>query len=161
MNIFPATEKGPLQLPGYLDPDDVTVIEVFWGASVFEPEKIYSLGELVKPSVETGYYYTCTRAGKSDITEPVWTQKKTISGEVSFKASPYDLFIGFSEEIATSSWTVTDGVTITSPQFTDEKTSIVVNAIPNGVVKFTLTNQVSKLTGEKLTRSFLINVNQQ
>ena len=161
MQLYPAIAKGPVVIPGYIDPDDPTIIEVFWGAPSFVPGTLYRLGTIVKPTVENGYYYKCIVTGLSGSTEPTWLGKKVLSGTVMFKAIPYDLFIKPSESITASTWTVTGLVTIDTFAYDTMRTSCIIQVIPGGLLYFDLTNQVSKANGEKLSRTFRYNVNQQ
>jgi len=163
MQEYLATTKGPLVTVGYIDKDDVTPINVYWGAPTYTPSIIYKVGDIVKPAVASGYYHKCVKTGLAGA-EPVWTSKKTISGEATFKAISYDLFINYDEVIASSSWNVTQGVTIINEAKEDERTSVVISAIPNGVTSFELTNQIVKGSGtteSKLSRTFKFTVNEQ
>ena len=160
MQEYLATTKGPLITVGYIDKDDTTPINVYWGAPTYVADVIYKVGDIVKPTVASGYYHKCVKTGLAS-TEPVWTNKKTTSGEAVFKAISYDLFVNYDEILSDSTWSVTQGVTTVNPAMEDERTSVTISAIPGGVTSFELTNQVTKSTGTILSRSFKFTVNEQ
>ena len=111
MEIYEATAKGPLKIPGYIDADDVTIITVFWGAPVFETDKVYREGDICRPTTDNGYYYSTTKNGVSASTEPTtWSQTSQVSGTVTFEAVPYDLLVLPDETITSSEWIVVTGV---------------------------------------------------
>lgn len=116
MEIFQATQKGPLKIPGYIDPDDVVTVKVFWGAPVFQANTVYLSGDICRPTEDNGYYYECTTNGKSAATEPTtWGQATQTSGTAVFTAVPYDLFVLPGESITASTWSV-DGA-VEAPTF--------------------------------------------
>lgn len=168
MNIFESTDKGPKKLLNYIDPDDATLVKIFWGAPIFSVNQVYRAGDVCRPLVDNGYYYTCTKNGVSGSTEPAaWSQTAQTSGTAVFTAVPYDLWL-LPEEylqadglVAASTWEVSDGVTITNPASNSYSTSVKVTAVPTGITSFTLTNQVRKSNGELLSRSFKYKVNEQ
>ena len=162
MNIYEVDQKGPLQLPGYIDPSDATLINVFWGAPLFTVSTVYREGDICRPSVDNGYYYECTTNGKSDATEPtVWSQTSQLAGTAKFKAVPYNLFVLPGETLTASVWTSTDGATTSLPLLTDEVTTVLIDPLPVTITTFTLTNTVTKDNGEKRERSFKYKVRDQ
>lgn len=109
MNIYQATAKGPLKIPGYIDPDDVTTIQVFWGAPVFQASHVYRLGDICRPTVDNGYQYEVTTPGKSAATEPTtWGQSTQTSGTAKFTASAFDQWVKPEESLSSSTWEVTE-----------------------------------------------------
>lgn len=168
MNTYSATQKGPLRVAGYIDPSDVTVITIYWGAPVFEASAVYRLGDICRPTTDNGYYYTCTTAGVSGSSEPsTWSQSTQISGTAILTAVPYDLWVLPDEQLQTqdlelaSEWTATEGVTLTDPLNDLVATSVVISAVSEELLTFEVTNTVRKSTGEKLSRTFLYRVNEQ
>lgn len=167
MNVFQAAQKGPLKIPGYIDPDDTTNIRVYWGAPVFSADTVYRLGDICRPTTDNGYYYECTTAGKST-TEPVsWSQSKQTCGTAVFTAVPYDLWLLPGETlqgqdlVLASTWTATDSVVLSGSAYDTSSTSVVIQPLPVGVTEFELTNQVRKSNGEVLSRTFKYRVNEQ
>lgn len=160
MNKYGNDTQGPLAIPGYIDPDDVTIVQVIWGAPVWEASTIYDAGDVVRPTVANGYYYECQLTGMSGATEPVWAKKVT-DNLTKFNAVAYNLFIRPGQSITASTWSATDSVTLASGAFTAETSTIMITVVPDGLTSFTLTNQVTANTGEKLSRSFLYTVNEQ
>lgn len=111
METYAATQKGPAKFQGYIDPDDVTVVKVFWGAPTFATTAVYREGDICRPTTDNGYYYSCTVNGLSGATEPTtWGQTTQLSGTAKFAAVPYDLFVLPDETLSTSTWTVVTGV---------------------------------------------------
>jgi hypothetical protein len=152
MIIYSALTQGPLPVPGYIDPDDKFPVEIFWGAPTFIPGNIYLIDSIVKPTVDDGYYYKCTKTGRTDATEPVWSTS-TITGNARFTAISYDLFVLSDETITSSVWAVSDGVTISSPSADDNRTGVMISLIPDNLVHFDLTNQVTKTGGKQLSKT--------
>lgn len=105
--VFNDYQRGPLPIPGYIDPDAVEILKIYWGAPVFEVSTVYRLGDICRPTVDNGYYYECTTNGKSAATEPAtWGQVTQVSGTAKFTAIPFDLFVLPGEAITSSSWSV-------------------------------------------------------
>lgn len=168
MQTFAATQKGPLKIPGYIDPDDTTLITVFWGAPVFQASTVYRLGDICRPTVDNGYYYECTTPGKTAATEPTtWGQTTQTSGTAVFTAVNYDLWVLPTEQlqaeglVPASEWTVTNGITLSDEANDILTTSVKVSAVPADVTEFELTNQVRKSNGEILSRTFKYKVREQ
>lgn len=161
MQIYSATLKGPLKMSGYIDPDDTTRISVFWKPLMFETNSVYYLGDICKPSIDNGYYYQCSTAGRSGLIEPIWEQDTTISGTVEFTAVPWDLWLLPTESITNSIWTSSENITLIDPVITESTTTILITPFANTILEFDLTNQVTKTTGETLSRTFKYKTNQQ
>ena len=161
MNTYAATDKGPLKITGYIDPDDTTIVQVFYSAPEFVASTVYHVDDVVRPTVDTGYYYTCTTTGVAGVAEPTWTQSSTTSGTVVFTASSWDLFCAFGEDIVASAWTATNSVTLSASAYNVDSTSVRITPLPEGVTEFTLTNVITKSNGESLSRSFKFKVNEQ
>ena len=162
MQIFSATQKGPLRSDGFIDPNDVTIIKVFYGAPFFQTSTVYREGDIVKPSTDNGYYYQCSTNGVSGGTEPVtWSQTSQISGTATFTAVPWDLWLLPTESLTDSDWDAPTEVTTSSPTHDLYAATIKVDAVTAGTSSFVLTNQVTKTNGEKLSRSFKFKTNEQ
>lgn len=162
METFQATQKGPLLIPGYIDPDDVTTVKVYWGAPLFQANTVYRQGEICRPTVDNGYYYECTTNGKSAATEPTtWGQVSQTSGTAKFTAVPYDLFVLPGESVTSSTWAASNSVTIASATSDTVSTTTDITAIPSGVTDFILTNHIVKSNGEERDKSFKYKVREQ
>jgi hypothetical protein len=169
MQAYTATTKGPLKADGYIDKDDITAIRIFWGAPVFAANAVYRVGDILRPTVDTGYYHECTKSGKTS-TEPTWTQTKTTAGTAVFTAVSYDLWVLPSETILASTWTATDvtpdvvtpaTIPTTASSNDTGTTSVLVGPVPSGVTVFNLMNTVQKSTGETLSRTLQFKVHEQ
>jgi hypothetical protein len=167
MNVYQATQKGPLKIPGYIDPDDTTIVRVYWGAPTFAANTVYRLGDICKPTTDNGYYYECTVPGKSATEPATWNQTKQVCGTAMFDAVPYDLWVKPGEQLSgadliqASTWTATNSVTLSDEAYDSVSTSVVIQPLPADVVEFELTNQVRKSNGETLSRTFKYKVNEQ
>mgnify|MGYP006269718089 CR=1 FL=1 len=161
MQTYPANAKGPLKMNQYIDPDDVTKISVYWGPDLFSTNTVYLPGDICKPTESNGYYYQCTVAGKTDDTEPQWNQESVISGTAEFIAVPWDLWLQPDQILTASTWSVSDAIPLVNDIYTDNSTSVYVNAFDSTITEFEITNQVTKDNGEKLSRSFKYKTNQQ
>ena len=161
MQIYQSTQKGPLKISGFIDPDDTTQITVYWGCDAFKINTVYYLGDVCKPAIDNGYYYQCTTAGKSGTTEPTWTQDTTSSGTVEFTAIPWDLWLMPDQILTNSQWSVSENISLTNAITSNTTTNIFINSFANTILEFELTNQVTKDNGETLSRSFLYKTNQQ
>lgn len=161
MQIYEATQKGSLKMPSVLDPSDVSLIRIYWGAPVFEAHQIYRVGMIVRPDVDNGYYYTCTTSGLADNAPPHWSQSTETTGTVVFAASSYDLWLLPTESITASTWVSSVAGITSNPQYGSGTTSIMVGPIPSTVTDITLTNTVTKSTGEVLNRSLKFKVGEQ
>ena len=161
MQTYLPTQKGPLKISGFIDPNDITNISVFWGAQSFSANTVYRLGDIAKPSVDNGYYYLCTTNGISGATEPTWNQTTTKSGTSILTATPWDLWLLPNQIITNSSWIASANVNITSSTNDYTKTATNIGPFDSSITQFELTNQVIKSNGESLSRTFLYKVNQQ
>lgn len=162
MQTYSATAKGPLKINGFIDPDDTTDIFAIYGPPLWHFSKVYRNGDIVKPTIDNGYYYICTSNGVSGANEPTWDTEETIDNTVTFTAVPWDLWLLPDETISTSSWTVDDSnISLSQNTHNDYSAKIRVSNVPASILQFTLTNQVTKNNGESLSRSFVYKVNQQ
>lgn len=164
MHTYSATLKGPLKISGFIDPDDITKITVYWSSPMFSANTVYRSGDVCRPEYDNGYYYQCITNGKSGIQEPIWNQEETTSGTAVFQATPWDLWLLPSESqvIANSIWIASNNeITLSDPVVAPELTCITVSTVPASLLEFELTNQVTKNNGEKLSRTFLYKTNQQ
>lgn len=162
MQIYSPTLKGPLKISGFIDPDDVTKISVFWGAPVFSPSTVYRSMDICRPTTDNGYYYQCSTNGVSAATEPSWNQEESTSGSCVFSAIPWNLWLFPGESIDNSEWSVnTLDVTLNNDSFNEYQSVVFVSNVSANITEFVLTNQITKSNGEKLSRSFLYKINQQ
>lgn len=162
MQIYPPNLKGPLKVSGFIDPDDVTEIRVFWNAPTFSPLTVYRQGDITRPTVDNGYYYQCSTNGVTAASEPSWGQEETTSGSAVFIAVPWNLWLVPSANIANSQWiSSNNNITLANSMHTNYYSAVLISTVPANLTDFTLTNQVTNQNNEKLTRSFTYKVNQQ
>lgn len=161
MQIYQPTQKGPLKITGYIDPDDVTIIKVNWGAVTWHANTVYRSNDVIKPNQDNGYYYTVSTNGRSGLTEPLWQQDETTDNTIVWAANPWDLWLLPDQVLTNSEWVATTGVTLDTPVKSNTFTTIIISAVNSALTEFELTNQVTKDNGEKLSRTFLYKINQQ
>ena len=161
MQNYPASLKGPLKITDYLDPNDITKISVFWGAMPFGINKVYRQGDITRPTVDNGYYYVCSTSGLSGSTEPTWNQADTKTGTTILTATSWDLWLLPDQTITNSVWTASANVNTQTPLIINAETTITIGPFDNSITQFELTNQITKSSGESLSRSFLYKTNQQ
>lgn len=161
MQIYSSTLKGPLKVPGYIDPEDVTSVSIFWGCETFQTNKVYRIGDVMRPTTDNGYYYQCNTNGTSGLTNPTWAQDEITTGDAIFTAVPWDLWLMPDQIITNSEWSSTANVTLSTDTYTNYSTSIIIESFDDTVTEFDITNQVTKSTGEKLSRTLKYKTNQQ
>lgn len=162
MNIFQATQKGPLKMPGYIDRDDTTKARIWWGAPELMSNTVYRLGDIIRPSVDNGYYYECTSNGRSGLTEPSFGKSAVAVGTATFQPVPWDLFLFPGEVITSSTWSQSDAtVVLTDEQIDGESTLVTFGPLPADLVTFEVTNQITKATGESLSRTLRFTIREQ
>lgn len=151
--IYSATSKGPFRMPGYHDKDSKRPIGIIYRPPVWAPNTVYykrseTDSDIVIPTVFTGLYFRVVNPGKSGSTEPVWptTVGKTIANGPTWEAVAYNL-LPPSQNIVDSTWTASDGVTISEETFTLGSTQALISSVPSGVLIFTVTNHVVKSDG--------------
>lgn len=163
--IYSAASKGPLKVSGYHDKDSKRILGIIYRPSVWTAATVYYVrGEsdydIVVPTTFKGLYFKATNPGLSSGTEPVWptTVGGTVTdGGIVWEAVAYNLMPP-TASITTSTFTASDGVTLTSPSFTGGTTQVTISAVPAGVTSFTLINHTIKSTGEEddVTLSFKV-----
>ena len=157
MQIYPANQKNPLKIVGYVNPNDITQVAAFWGAPKFKTDCVYRKGDVTAPSKDNGYYYSCTVNGISGSTEPKWTEDPSdfqISGGATFQPIPWDLWLIPPEIITSSVWTSTKSVPMSGDEFTDTFSYTSFGPFDTSISEFKLTNKITKSTGETLSRTF-------
>lgn len=177
MQIFRATDRGPLKLEGFFDPHTVDVLESYWGAPPFEANKVYYQGDIFAPTVNNGFFYECIRNGKSGV-EPTYSSPNTTVGTAIFKEMPWDLWLLPGQSVITSTWFVASathlvnglpvvvapeasGVTLANETNNGVVTSVVVSLTLTNVLNFVVTNRAVKIGGLSEDRSYKLTVRNQ
>jgi hypothetical protein len=154
--IYNASAKGPFRVSGVHDRDSKRNIGIIYRPNEWASSTVYYLRgtddyDVVIPTTFNGYYYKVVSPGVSGATEPTWGTKiggKTTSGSVIFEAVAYNLMPA-SESITASSWTASDSVTISNESLTTTYTICRIDAVPDAVESFTLTNHTTRSNGEE------------
>ena len=109
--------------------------------------------DLVIPVIANGCMYECISGGKSDLITPTYPTVEGRSfkdGDVLWKTLPFAAKLGYGDTITASTWTASDGVSISDSEIVSSKTTIIkVTAVPLYSTEFTLTNivTVNRTTG--------------
>lgn len=162
MITFPPNKKK-LKISRPHDPDSKKLYGFMYKPPVFAAGVAYRKDlTAVLPSTFNGFYYAVSSNGISSTEPTTWATEKgelTTSGTVTFKAVEYTLFLGDAETITASTWSITDSIPLTLESYTPAGTTqVMVGNIPAGVKSFTLTNHVTKSTGEEEDHSLVVSV---
>ena len=166
-SLYRGDMKHPVRMVAPHDPLEKLDYKFKYKAPSWVGNTAYQKGDPVSPTVSNGFFYLCQSGGISGVTEPVWdteTNGSTIDGGVEWQSKDGGLLLEFSETIASSSWTVSAGVTLGTtspyaPSFTDDSATVWVIAITDPTLKeFTLTNTVLTNMSRTYVRSMIIKV---
>lgn len=96
----------------------------------FQPDRAYSVGEIIRPTRNTGYYYICSASGVTDQREPTWSTTVGESqsvGSVTFETMAYD--DSRVPSISTSQWeTDSAGLVLDQEELSSFHTTVRVTA---------------------------------
>lgn len=164
--LYSATSKGPYKVQGYHDKDSKRIIGLIYRPDTWAANTVYYVRsendyDIVVPSVFKGLYFKATNPGKSGASEPAWptTIGDTITDGVTWEAVGYNLMPP-TVSISISTFTASDGVTLTAPSSTSNTTQVTISAVPSGVSSFTVTNHTIKTSGEEDDVSLLFKVSE-
>ena len=154
--IYSATAKGPFKIAGYHDKDSKKLVGLRFKPAAWTSGTLYYVWntatyDVVIPTVFKGIYFRATNPGLSGATEPTWP---TLVGDtiedngIIWEAVAYNL-MPITESISGSTWTASDSVIISQQAFTASTTQVRIDAVPAGVLSFTLTNHYVKNNGEE------------
>jgi hypothetical protein len=154
--IYSASAKGGYKLNGVHDANSKRFIGILYRPNTWQENTVYYLRstddyDVIIPTVFNGFYYKVVSPGKSGATEPTWGTKaggKTTSGTAIFEAVPYNL-MPESETITSSTWTASDSVTLSNTLSTTTYAAVRIDAVPDGVESFTVTNHTVRSNGEE------------
>lgn len=154
--IYSATAKGPFKVSGFHDRDSKRLIGIIYKPATWVTGTVYYKRsdddyDVALPTVFKGLYFKVNNPGLSGGTEPVWptTIGATVTdGGITWEAVGYNLMLP-TVTISTSTFTASDGVTLTSPTNTAGTTQVMVSAVPAGVASFTITNHTIRSNGEE------------
>jgi len=154
--IYSATAKGPFKVSGFHDRDSKRLIGIIYKPATWVTGTVYYKRadddyDIVLPTVFKGLYFKVTNPGLSGGTEPVWptTIGGTVTdGGITWEAVGYNLMLP-TVNISTSTFTASDGVTLTSPTNTTGITQVMISAVPVGVTVFTILNHTVRSNGEE------------
>jgi len=136
--------RSPQRNEAVLDRNDKHFVNVVYIPAAWAANTVYKTGDIVLPTVFKRIAYKVTAAGKSSATEPTWlhtigdpiTDGATFEGIDYFEFSDLDTAL----TITTSTFTASDGVTLTLPTNTTTTTKVFISAIPATISNFTVTN---------------------
>lgn len=153
--IYSATAKGGFKMPAPFDPNSKKYTGVIYIPDTWAATHVYYMDDyrydIVIPTVFKAKYYKVVQPGKSGATEPAWPSaigEQVTDGDVIWECVAYDL-IPPTDTISTSTFTASDGVTLTGASISGGKTQVKISAVPTGVTQFTVTNHTVRTSGEE------------
>ena len=156
--IYSASSKNGYLFAGVYDPDSkrpvgIIYAPVNWVANTVYYHRSDDDYDIVIPTAFTGLYYRVKSAGKSGSTEPTWgfiTGGETVDGVtgLEWEAVSYNLMPP-TDTIATSTWTATNGVTLSGSAHTNGTTQVFISTVPAGITEFAITNHTIRNTGQE------------
>lgn len=155
--IYPAASKGPFKISGYYDPQSKRIMGIVYKPPTWTPNTVYYQQDadnydIVIPTVFKGFYFKVDNPGLSGAVEPIWPT--VVGGIVTdnaglvWEAVAYNLMPP-SVSILTSTFTVSDGVSLSGAASTAGTTQVTIVNVPAGVTNFTLLNHTVKSNGEE------------
>lgn len=149
--IYPSTQKGPLKVSGYHDPDSIRPIEIGLRPETWQTATVYKYidGEtfdIVYPTTYKGYAYYCINTGKSGATEPTWNlghltvTTEYESGQESGLAwkAVSDPYMPPTVGIGSVTFSATNGVTLSNTSYTTTLAFFTIDAIDSAAAARTL-----------------------
>ena len=144
------------RIPGVYDPNSKRLIGIIYRPSVWLPSTVYykrseDSVDVVIPTVFEGLYFQVLDPGKSGSTEPMWPLNDgdiVEDGSVRWQAVFFDM-LQPEINIVGSTYTATDGVTMTASAFGPNSTQAMINTVPVGTEDFTVTNHTIRSNGEE------------
>lgn len=115
MITFDPTEPGPKDIDAIHDPDSSVSYSFIFRPSIWVTNTVYQDGEIIIPTVFSGFAFLCTSGGTSGATEPTWPNSKNLTvtdNTITWKAILYDYYIAPGENITALVPALTTGVTL-------------------------------------------------
>lgn len=156
--LYNAYARGGYKVPGVHDKDNKRKVGIIYKPDTWAANTVYYKREdddydVVLPETFTGLYLKVKSPGKSGATMPTVTMiagEETTDGAngLVWEAVNYNLMPP-TLTITASTWTASNGVTISGSTFTDGRTYITITAVPAGVTEFTLINHTTRSNSEE------------
>jgi len=155
--------KNSAKMPGFYAKSSRRTIGIIYRPDTWLADTVYLSSEgsfnVVMPTVFKGFYFKVINPGKSGATEPVWPTKEgdTVEAGATFEAVAYNL-LPVDENISTSTFTASNGVTLSGSIHTSGSTFVKIEDVPDGVTNFTVTNYIVKSNDEDDTVEIFFHV---
>lgn len=154
--FYSATAKNGYKFEAPFDPAAKKTVGIIYKPPVWTGSTVFYYRaeddyDVVVPTVFKGVYYKVVNPGLSGITEPTWPTtigSRVVDGTVIWEAVAYNLLPN-EETIAESTWAASEAVTLSGSNNTGRATYVTVSDIPEGVLRFTITNHIVKNNGEE------------
>lgn len=173
--IYGLEQTKPLALAMVHDPDEQLYYTIRYRApnwsALAEKKKqndIDNSGDVVKPTVATGYYAECISSGVTGSVEPAWISEEDAEvddGTVKWKMHTDDFSLESGDVITDSEWSGDTGVTFDNDGIDGFDTYARVTAVPANVTSFIITNEVivTRANGrvETINRSLKIKIKEK
>lgn len=138
----------------------------------YAPNKQYSRGDLVLPSLFSGFHLECIDSGISGSVEPVWVTDlgETVDDNtVRWKTREYNFYLEYQEFLAPnlitggylSMFSANNGVVVGNDASTDRASKIWVLSILVGVKEFSITNRFTTTFERTDERSINVKVKER
>jgi hypothetical protein len=164
MIYYSKSLRSPYRYPQTIDVNEKRFVDITYIPGVWTTATIYKVGDIILPTVFKGVAYKCTITGKTGATEPVWTNvvdAVTVDGATFVGIDYIDMIDNISLTITSSTFTVTDLVTLTLSTSTTKTTQCFINVIPAGVNSFVITNHTIWNNAEERDFSILYRVSEK
>lgn len=154
--FYSATAKNGYKFESVFDPEAKKTVGIIYKPPVWASGTVYYYRfeddyDVVVPSVFKGLYYRVINPGLSGTVEPTWPTtvgSRVTDGTVIWEAVAYNLLPN-DEAIAESTWTASEAVTLSDSNNTGRATYVTIADVPEGVLKFAVTNHIVKNNGEE------------
>lgn len=168
VQVYCSTLSNGLDIKEAHDPSAVLDYVIQYKPDLYKTNFQYSKGDVVLPTLFSGYYLECIDSGISgsiEPTSPAEIGETTTDNTVEWITKQYNFYLDYLERIEVdglggylSSWVATNSVTIGSRIDNDRSSKIWVQTIPAGVVEFSLTHHFTTTFGRVDERTLNIKV---
>lgn len=151
-NVYCFDQHGGVDIPEPHDPGAVLDYTFLYKPETWAVGKQYSRGNIVLPTLFSGFLMECIDSGVSGALEPLWPAdlgESIADNTVEWRSREYNFYLEFNEKIAPnlvtggylSTFSATNGVVVGNSVSNDRASKIWVLTVPPGVREFSITNR--------------------